>query len=201
MRKPLAFLITFAMIVCMFPLNAYGSQEASQPMSEKKFREKWNVCSSIRKVILDTDLMFFGDDVYALHALLQADRLGYLELCGITTCCGNTYTAGATYDTLAYLDHVGAHIPVYQGSDTMLSGEIDIPELEKLSGTLSYHGFYDLQDQYTDDYRKALENGLAAWNGKAPESVPMEQSAADYIIEEIHRYPGEVTILAPGNLE
>ena len=200
MRKPLAFLITFAMIVCMFPLNAYGSQEAPQPLSEKEFREKWNVRSSVRKVILDTDLGFFLDDVYALHALLQADRLGYLELCGITTCCGNSYTAGVTYDTLAYLDHVGSDIPVYQGSDTPLSGEIDLAQLEKLSGKMSFCGFYDLRDRYTNDYRKALENGLAWWNGKAPESVPMEQSAADYIIEEIHRYPGEVTILALGGL-
>lgn len=172
-----------------------------KPLTGAELKEKWNITPKAKKIILDTDLVYFVDDVYALHALLQADRLGYLKLCGITTCCGNSYAAGVTYDTLAYLDYAGcSDIPLYMGSDKLISGEADIAELEKESGKIPYQGFYAYKDRYTDDYRKALENGIAFWPGKPPVSTPQTESAADYIIKEIHRNPGEVTILALGGL-
>ena len=201
MKKGIACLILTIMVICASQWTAFGLAEEIQPLSSQELKNKWNINPSVKKIILDTDVCFFGDDVYALHTLLKADELGYVDLCAITTCCGNNFVAGTTYDTLAYLDYVGRQdIPVYMGNDDLLSGMADIEQLQKLCGVISYTGLYEYQENYTDDYLQAAENGLTAWNQSKPTSKPKEQSAADYIIEEIHNHPGEVTVLALGAL-
>lgn len=178
-----------------------GKENKTEPLTSAQFQKKWNVSSSVKKLIVDTDLNYFADDAYALYALLQADRLGYIDLCGVTACCGNTIVAGVTHDILAFLAQVGrSEVPVYIGTDEPLNGYVDIEAAQKETGPMIYVGAYSHLDNYTDDYTKALECKAASWTKAVPKSTPMEKSAEDFIIEQVHRYPGEVTIVALGGL-
>lgn len=201
MRRVCKCCVSFICVICMMTVCACGYFGTTKQLTAKELQEKWDIDPSVKKVIVDADVHFLGDDVYALNTLVMADKLGYLDLCGVTACCGNTYVEGATYDALAYLEYIGRQdIPVYMGSNDLLSGISSADELRRMCGNLTYVGFYDCKEAYTDNYLEATDTGLSEWDKSEPTCKPMQQAAADYIIEEIHNNPGEVTIVALGAL-
>ncbi len=150
------------------------------------------------KVIVDTDMHYLSDDMLALFSLLQADAAGEIDLLGITTVGGNRFAAPATYDTLAILDQIGrGDVPVYMGTDEPLSGFYDLDELFSTTPPVFYTGAYIQMEQYTTDYLAVGE--LSTMQGyPTPTSRAEAQSAVDFMIEQVHAYPGQVTILALG---
>lgn len=197
MKKIIAGVLILAMFL---GLCGCGQNEYS-PLSAEKFKQKWNVKPLAKKVILDIDLMYVYDDVEALFAALQADKLGYIDLLGISAVCGNTFVAGSAYDTLAILEQVGrTDIPVFLGIDEPVSGFIDFEKYKASAGKMKFGGCYGLKDKYTNDYKQAANKGIAKWKKFVPSIEPQKQSAVDFIIEQIHKYPGEVTVMALGGL-
>ena len=86
---------------------------------------KYNIVTSAEthKVIIDTDMHYFGDDMYALFMCLQADAAGYLDLLGITTATPNVPLELGTNAVLNYLVKTGREdVPVYVGSDIPING-------------------------------------------------------------------------------
>lgn len=155
------------------------------------------------KVILDTDMAAAGDDTLALYLLTQADALQRIELLGVTTTGGNVFTAEATANALRQLELVDrADIPVAQGEAQPLGGFRNLAEESRLYGAPAYCGaywdeaagdFFDLA-LVPEDYTQLNAEPALGYAGTAAS----EQAAADFIIEKIHAYPGQVTLLCAG---
>ena len=147
------------------------------------------------KVILDCDMSYVNDDAFALMFLLQADRLGYIDLLGVTVSGGNKIGAVAVNATLLQLEAVGrTDIPVYIGRDEPLLGFN--PERAALT---DWPGeVYSNLDRYIspDDYHNLGDHYIATWGYS--QTNAQSESASDFMIEQVSKNPGEITILCIG---
>lgn len=163
--------------------------------------EDYNVVTTAEthKVIFDTDneTDWFGDDSFALLLLLQADAAGYLDLIGVTSAAANVTVAESTTANLNMLEAAGrGDIPVAIGTDIPIMGLQDddtiaanglkrincMKQVLEYGDTISYDNLGDLEEY--------------AWGYSSLK--PVEESAWEFMIEQVHKYPGEVTIMAVG---
>lgn len=83
-----------------------------------------------RKVILDCDMTYLGDDAMCMCILAQADNIGLIDLLGVTITGGNSFVASGTNAALNQLEAIGREdIPVYMGTDVPLNGFRDMAVL------------------------------------------------------------------------
>lgn len=156
-----------------------------------------------KKVIFDTDMGYINDDAVAMIMLAQADKKGDLDLLGVTTVGGNVYAAPATTATLRQLELIDrTDIPVYEGTDVPLNGFLDMKAAEKIFGAPDWAGAYwdfNTNDYSDNDSRPTnyMDLGYEPTYGY-PQTPVQEQKAWDFMIEQVHKYPGEVTIMAVG---
>ncbi|MCF0142347.1 MAG: adenosine deaminase [Parasporobacterium sp.] len=179
--------------------SADDGSEGKTIVTKESFEETYNITTTAEdtKVILDADFYYMNDDTFTMFALAKADRLGYVDFLGITAAGANCLVAASAYDGLSQLEAIGrTDIPLYLGNDVPLEGFKDINELMALTGRMGWQGAYSMLDKYTTDYTKVPELGLTRSPLPAPTITPQEQSACDFIIEQIHKYPGKVVILA-----
>ncbi|WP_230198131.1 nucleoside hydrolase, partial [Megasphaera massiliensis] len=121
-----------------------------------------------KKVILDVDTGV--DDALGILLAIQS---GKLDILGITTVNGNVSLEQATLNTCKVLQLAGAeHIPVVQGADKPL-----------------------LRSSYFE-HRVHGKDGL----GGALKDMPVHKQAenghaVDFLIEQIQKHPGEVTLV------
>lgn len=185
MKKLLALCAVLAMILTSLPALADISD--------------YTIVTSAQthKVILDTDMGYFGDDTYAMMILLQADAAGYIDLLGITSVGANVTIAQGTTAILNQLEALGREdIPVYMGTDIPIMGLKDettiaanglrqltsMQNVLKYGNTISWDNLGDLLNE--------------TWGYSA--LAPQEGTAWDFMIDMVHQYPGEVTIMAIG---
>lgn len=194
-------IITSALLlVTIFSLCACSG---TQQQNAERLREKWGITTTAEnnKIIIDLDLMYINDDAFALLAALRADDLGYVDLLGVTATSCNVFAAASAYDTLSVLEHIGRmDIPVYIGEQKPTNGWVDLKKVQEESGATNWYGCYGSLDKYTDDWRNVKEKGLSTSPFEVKNAEPMEQSATDFIIEQIHKYPGKVTIITLSSL-
>ncbi|KAL7085804.1 hypothetical protein ACP275_14G300400 [Erythranthe tilingii] len=127
-----------------------------------------------KKIIIDTDPGI--DDAMAIFLALQSPEV---EVIGLTTIFGNVYTTLATRNALHLLEIAGrTDIPVAEGS------QVTITKGTKLRIADFVHG--------TD--------GLGNQNFPLPKGKQIDQSAADFLIQQAALYPGKVTVVALGPL-
>ncbi|KAL2903999.1 putative uridine nucleosidase 2 [Bienertia sinuspersici] len=127
-----------------------------------------------KKLIIDTDPGI--DDAMAIFVALQSPEV---EVIGLTTIYGNVYTTLATRNALHLLEVAErSDIPVAEGS------HVTITKGTKLRIADFVHG----------------ADGLGNQNFPPPKGKPIEQSAADFLVEQANKYPGEVTLVALGPL-
>ena len=167
--------------------------------AEGKISDNFDIVTTAEenKVIFDTDMGYMGDDSIALFALLQADKAGYIDLLGVTAVGGNELLAPGTAAILNQLERLErTDIPVYMGTDIPLKGFRDLEAESQVYGKPAWTGGYRQLEHYTTDYKNLgpLEN--AEWG--IPETSAQEMHAADFMIEQVHKYPGQVTIFAVG---
>ncbi len=126
-----------------------------------------------QKIIIDTDPGV--DDVIAISIALRSPEL---EVLGLTSVFGNTYGEVTAQNALRLVE-LEEHdsIPVSRGSDVPL-----VMPLEGL-GTM-VHG----------------EDGMGNTNPSPPKGKVIKKSAAEFIIETVHTYPDEVTLVPIGPL-
>lgn len=182
----------FLTLVCILVL-ALSSQSALAAM------EDYNIVTSAEthKVIFDTDMGYFGDDTYALFILLQADAAGYLDLLGVTSVGANVTIAEGTTAILNQLEAVGRDdIPVYMGTDIPLMGLHDDATIAAngLKRIKSMQKVLDYGDTISYDNLGDLENETWGYSSLKPQ----EKSAWEFMIDSVHEYPGQVTIIAVG---
>lgn len=126
-----------------------------------------------RRVILDVDTGV--DDALALMLAIRSPEL---EVLGITTVSGNVPVARSTANTLLVLEMLGAStIPVVAGAAAPLAR--DPFTAAEVHGS---DGLGDVTQKYPAPSRRA------------------GQGAADFLLETIRRFPGELTLIATGPL-
>lgn len=128
-----------------------------------------------RKIIIDTDPGI--DDAMAIFFAFQAKEL---EVLGLTSVFGNVPVTLATENALRLVEVAGVDVPVAEG--------VAVPmQMAPRPHPDFVHG----------------SDGFGNIDWPAPKGKAVDLSAAEFIVEQVRKYPGEVTIvaLAPlGNL-
>lgn len=151
------------------------------------------------KVILDCDMTYLGDDAMCMCILTQADALCWIDLLGITITGGNTAVAAGTNAALNQLERIGrGDIPVYMGTDVPLEGFRDMEKQAEIVGRIDQWGVMFQQDKYVapDCYHDLGSFYERSWGYSQTE--PQSQDSVDFMIEQVHKYPGQVTIISTG---
>ena len=126
-----------------------------------------------QKIIIDTDPGV--DDTIAISTALRSPEL---EVLGLTSVFGNAITETTTQNALRLVELEGHDsIPVARGCDVPL-----VVELESIASEV--HG----------------NDGLGNTNLPVPKGKPITKSAAEFIIDTVRAYPGEVTLVPVGPL-
>lgn len=131
------------------------------------------------KVILDTDIGDDIDDAFALALVLNSPEI---DLMGVTTVFRNAFKRAKM---AKYIINTYKHdINVYAGIDEPFEQNVDelIIESVKVKERLDENGKY-LIPQWQDE----MKNGIVE-----------EKSAVDFIIETVHKYPGEIVLMGIG---
>lgn len=124
-----------------------------------------------RKIIIDTDPGV--DDTMAIFFALRSPEL---ELVGLTSIFGNVTTELATTNALRLLEIAGrTDIPVARGADHPIAVEF--------GGPVPYvHG----------------DDGQGNINLPRPTIKPIDQTAAEFIVQQVLANPGEITLVPIG---
>ena len=144
-------------------------------------------------VVFDTDSGLFGDDGAALVMMLRSPA--QVQVTGITIVPGNVWAAqGAEYmEHILDLLNFGP-LPVYTGAANPLVHTAAMAhESERRWGKLLYSGAFD---QNPAEVKPAPGAALSARERIAARAH--HEGAVEFLISEIERHPGEVTILAIG---
>lgn len=127
----------------------------------------------------------------------QADAAGYIDLLGVTSAAANVTVAEATTANLNMLERAGrGDIPVAIGTDIPLAGLKDDATIEAygLTRINCMKQVLEYGDSISYDNLGPLEQ--YAWGYSNLE--PVGQTAWEFMIEQVHKYPGQVTIMAVG---
>jgi purine nucleosidase len=126
----------------------------------------------MHKIILDTDPGI--DDAMAIFTAMAHPEI---ELLGLTTTYGNVSVEQATQNALTLVEMAGTNTPVVKGVAT--------PWMKELAPFPDFvHG----------------ADGFGNLNLPAPTFNAVDQSAAEFILDQVSRFPGEVTLVAVGPL-
>ena len=139
-------------------------------------------------VVFDTDSGVFGDDGVALVMLLRSPDQVTVE--GITLTPGNVWPAQGAEYTLHILDLLRRpQIALYAGAQTpLLNSPAMASEFNRRWGPLEYTGAFAANPEEVKPAPGATLTGRRLRPG----------NAVEFLISEIERRPGEVTILATG---
>lgn len=187
MKKCTAFLMALALCLTAFGALADLSDVDIATTAEDN------------KVILDTDMGYLGDDAYCMYILTQADAAGYIDLLGVTAVGGNEICAVGTNAILNQLEAVGrTDIPVYIGTDIPVMGLRDLKADQPITGGFQWTGGYRQLDNYVSpqQYHDLGELYDESWGYSETEAETLH--AAQFMIEQVQKYPGQVTIFAIG---
>ncbi|KAH7071340.1 inosine/uridine-preferring nucleoside hydrolase [Paraphoma chrysanthemicola] len=148
-----------------------------------------------RKVIFDTDFNTIGDDGQCLAMAAQLHATKDIELLGLTIVAGNQYLPQEVSDALKAVERLGLEneLGVYAGAAIPFLHDYTSFQQEKLlfGNATAYAAAYT---------NPPTEQLVAPPDGFATHTVPQKQHAVDFIIESVHRYPSQVTLLAIGPL-
>lgn len=204
-RKLLALTMAASLTMSLaVPAVVYAEEETAETTVETEApADEAEAPAGMKRAILDTDMSYINDDAIVLFMLAQADAMGDCDFLGVTTVGGNSWVAEGTAAALRQLELIGrSDIPVYEGCDVPLMGFRNLEAESQLWGMPEYCGAYwnwgtgsfgDLDARPTDyhDENMWLPYGL-------PETEAQDEHAIDFIIEQVHKYPGEVTIFVIG---
>ena len=151
-----------------------------------------SAASAKEKVILDTDMGELNDDAYALFMLANSDKI---ELLGVTVCTGNTWMEEGVAYSLKHLEMIGRPgIPVVQGIVEPVMGfrHTRMDAEEKLFGKVMYLGAYGRPRP-----ESRLKLAQKPYGGYAT-TKPCPGDAVDFLVRQVKKHPGQITVLAIG---
>lgn len=172
------------------------------PMTASAALEDYDIVTTAEsnKVILDCDMGYLGDDAYCMYILSQADAAGWIDFLGVTSVGGNEIAATGTNAILNQLEAVGrTDIPVYIGTDIPIMGFRDLAADQPVTGGFQWTGGYRQLDNYVDpqSYHDLGELYNEEW-GYSETEAKTDMNAAEFMIQQVHENPGQVTIFAIG---
>ena len=172
------------------------------PMTASAALEDYDIVTTAEsnKVILDCDMGYLGDDAYCMYILTQADAAGWIDLLGVTSVGGNEICAVGVNAILNQLEAVGrTDIPVYIGTDVPIMGFRDLTEDQPVTGGFQWTGGYrQLGDYVSPQSYHDLGNLYDESWGYSETEAQTDMNAAEFMIQQVHENPGEVTIFAIG---
>jgi inosine-uridine nucleoside N-ribohydrolase len=145
------------------------------------------------KVIIDTDFNTIGDDGQVLIMASQLFAEGTIDLLGFTIASGNQWRDQEVSDCLKAVERMGIEnrVKVYVGSQ--------YPILHDYKDYLYEVKLFGPRKDYVGAYSKPQPNSPSDIkpppDGFATHTRPAKTDAVDFIINTIHRYPHQVTIL------
>lgn len=146
-------------------------------------------------VILDSDMVEMYDDGLAMLMLAFAPNV---KLLGITTVSGNTWMEQGTSFTMSQLEAVGKanSVPVAMGFNfPQRKGRVEnIKKEREQFGS----GHDNWQGAASSKRPTSWRELYRAYNKKEPVHSPIKEHAVDFIIKQVKKYPGKVTIAAIG---
>ena len=156
------------------------------------------------KVIVDQDARGPGtSDQQAILVFLQSEKFDVL---GITTVSGDQWVKEETQHVLRLLEIANrTDVPVYQGAEfPLINSKEESERWEAMYGKFEYKGCW------TDRF-EANRSTVYEMPYHAPDVVPpmpegephihaQTETAAEFIVRMVHKYPGEVVLWAGGPL-
>jgi purine nucleosidase len=156
------------------------------------------------KVIVDQDARGPGtSDQQAILVFLQSDKF---EVLGVTTVSGDQWVKEETQHALRTIEIAGrTDVPVIQGAEfPLLNSKEETERWESLYGKLAYKGCWT-------EYFPARRSTIYEEHYHPPEVVPplsegaahtrpLPETAAEFIVRMVHKYPGQVVLWAGGPL-
>jgi inosine-uridine nucleoside N-ribohydrolase len=139
-------------------------------------------------VIVDTDYGLFGDDGAALVMLLRSPE--QVAVTGVTIVPGNVWAPQGAEYMLHILDLLRRpDLPVFTGAEVPLNNSVAMAsEEERRWGKMEYIGAFAQEPHAI----------VPAVGAKLTGRKPHHDAAVQFLISEIERRPGEVSILAIG---
>ncbi|KAJ4288143.1 hypothetical protein N0V90_012160 [Kalmusia sp. IMI 367209] len=177
--------ISLFSVVCLYSLTKYAHAYRAKPSNG----------TNGLKIIIDTDFNTIGDDGQVLAMAAQLHAAGTLDLLGLTVVAGNQYLNQEVSDALKAVERLGIErtIGVYEGADVPLLHDYAAYQLEQqLFGNAT-----EYVAAYTQPETQDL---IAPPDGFATHTVPARKHAVQFLVDTIHRFPHEVTLLAVGPL-
>ncbi|MFI0480086.1 nucleoside hydrolase [Actinomadura sp. 9N215] len=171
---------------------AASAAPAQRPAAAPAGRTAAPAAAARGKAIIDTDMGQLNDDAITMFMLRNA--IG-TDLLGVTVVAGNSWAEEGTAYALRQLEIVGEHrIPVVPGAGEPLNSARlqQLPAEEKLFGNVEYMGAFG--HARPPSYLKLAREPYGGY----PKRKPSGQVAADFIVEQVKRYPGQVTLFAIG---
>jgi inosine-uridine nucleoside N-ribohydrolase len=144
------------------------------------------------KVIIDTDFNTIGDDGQVAVMAAQLYAQGVIDLLGFTIPSGNQWRDQGVSDCLKAVERLGIEnrVKVYVGAQ--------YPILHDYKSYLYEQTLFAPPTQYVGAYAMPQPSPgqlVPPPDGFATHTKPSKVNAVDFIIEMIHRFPHEVTIL------
>lgn len=154
-----------------------------------------------RKVIIDQDA-FEGPGLQPILMLLQDPTV---EVLGITTVSGDGWQPEETAATLRMLEMVGrSDVPVVAGATfPLINSKERNKRREAQYGALPYKGAWmDAWPSYNTIARRLPHdaNTVPPMPEGMPKTRPYPGSAAEFMLAQSRKFPGQITILAMGPL-
>jgi purine nucleosidase len=147
------------------------------------------------KVIIDTDFNTMSDDGQVGVMAAQLYAQGVIDLLGFTIPSGNQWRDQGVSDCLKAVERLGIEhrVKVYAGAQ--------YPLLHDYNSYLYEQTLFGPPINYVGAYSKPQpdpNNLVAPPDGFATHTRPAKKDAVRFIIDTVHLYPHEVTILAIG---
>jgi len=186
MRIGRLFIAVLAMLVAL-----PGAVYAGDAVTAASPTQPTKKATGATKVIVDSDMGELNDDAVALFMLANAG----VDVLGVTTVAGNTWAEEGTAYGLRQLELVHrTDIPVVQGAGEPLNAarQRQLVAERKLYGKVGYVGAFDRKRP--SSYLDLAEEPYGGY----PKTKPRKGVAADFIVDQVKRYPHQVTIFALG---
>jgi purine nucleosidase len=156
------------------------------------------------KVIVDQDARGPGtSDQQAILVFLQSEKFDVL---GITTVSGDQWVKEETQHVLRLLEIAGrTDVPVIQGAEfPLLNSKDETERWEAVYGKLEYKGCWTDRFEanrstiYDEPYHPP--DVVPTMREGEPQIKALPGTAAEFIVQMVHKYPGEVVLWAGGPL-
>ena len=156
------------------------------------------------KVIVDQDARGPGtSDQQAILVFLQSDKFDVL---GVTTVSGDQWVKEETQHALRTVEVAGrTDVPVVEGAEfPLLNSKEETERWEALYGKLAYKGcwtdFFPARRSTIYEEHYHPPDVVPPLPEGAPHTKPLPETAAEFIVRMVHKYPGEVVLWAGGPL-